>query len=281
MLLFLNVLYTATAFIKVLFKGHNISDKDWIAQLRRGCCLGSLEAPRQNKDNIEDLRNNTGNAHKKGFPELECFTGSMNETAESELKWNECKKNPGHENFTSAQTFIDTQLPKVHDTKDRNLLRSFIDLTVRLRVNYISKERPDDDELSEGRGSYKIHLGTGWIYHVYPPISNMLCPCVACAGRNCKKLWVFLVGTAQHVVYDTLEAKHTKVDFFFDDENSDCDGRMKCVNGTAAVGFLPYKDVSLMVCLTCDEDLGERVESAFQCISDYIDIDLSDLGLLP
>ena len=61
------------------------------------------------------------------------------EAAESETRWKECKKNPGHKKFISTTDFINNNLPRVKTVKNREWLRAVINLTVRLRVNWTNQ----------------------------------------------------------------------------------------------------------------------------------------------
>lgn len=226
-----------------------------------------------------------GNKNKKadriGYHECEMFKGGMPEAAESESKWSTCTKNPGHGNFISAQVFKEKILPKIQDVASRETLRSRVDLTVRLRVHYTSAERPDDDQFSQGRGLFHLRTGTGFIEDVDRPESNEPCPCDECGGKITKRNWRITIRTAHHVVYNTEEAKETKVDLFLDDEKCDRNGTMKSVWGEKVLGCGPEWDSCYLSCVTCDEDLGERIESAMQCYTHRLrNINLSGLESL-
>ena len=110
----------------------------------------------------------------------------------------------------------------------REWVRAIADLTVRLRVGYTSQDRPDGDPLCGNRGKSIPRVGTGLIYRVDSKI-NEPCPCVYCDGQKVRKFWRFGVRTAQHVVYDTEEAKRTRLDLFYDDETSRQDGKVVTV----------------------------------------------------
>ena len=127
----------------------------------------------------------------------------------------------------SVNDFIDCLSCSEGDSV-REWVRVTADLTVRLRVGYTSQDRPDGDPLCGDRGKSIPRVGTGWIYRVDSEI-NEPCPCVYCDGQEVRKYWRFYVLTAQHVVYDTEEAKRTRLDLFYDDETSRQDGKVVSV----------------------------------------------------
>ena len=145
----------------------------------------------------------------------------------------------------------------------REWVRVTADLTVRLRVGYTSQDRPDGDPLCGNRGKSIPRVGTGLINRVDSEI-NKPCPCVYCDGQEVRKYWRFGVLTAQHVVYDTEEAKRTRVDLFYDDETSRQDGKVS-VWALRVVGSDTKNDLCRMECVTHDERIGERVESLGRC----------------
>ena len=160
-----------------------------------------------------------------------------------------------------------------------------IDRTVRLRLYWTSPDRPDDDELSYHRGTVNPRMGTGFILRVFKPESDEPCPCDKCNGEITRKFWRFTVMTAAHVVYNTEEAKSTKVDLFYDDDSCKSDGRMVTVTGLEVVKIYHDRDVCHMQCVTNDEALGERIESLRtrldSVIRKRVDLDLSSLDFLP
>ena len=142
----------------------------------------------------------------------------------------------------------------------REWVRATADLTVRLRVGYTSQDRPDGDPLCGDRGKSIPRVGTGLICRVDSKI-NEPCPCVYCDGQEVRKYWRFSVLTAQHVVYDTEEAKRTRVDLFYDDETSRKDGKVVSVWALRVDWSDTKNDECSMECVTHDERIGERVES--------------------
>ena len=200
----------------------------------------------------------------------ECeILGTGLEATESAYAWKECKKNPGHEEFISAKDFIQkNRRPSLNIRAKGKKLQSLLDLTVRLRVLRTSQGRPNDDALSRYRGSFRVRVGTGFIHHISGPEYNKPCPCVGCDGKVTKKYWTFHVATAHHVVYNTEEAKETRVDLFYEDENCLLDGRLKTVTGLKVEYTKPDKDFCTMLCVTHDETLGKQIKTAFHCLND-------------
>ena len=162
----------------------------------------------------------------------------------------------------SVNDFIDSLSCSEGDPV-REWVRVTADLTVRLRVGYTSQDRPDGDPLCGNRGKSIPRVGTGWIYDVDSKI-NKPCPCVYCDGQKVRKYWRFSVDTAQHVVYDTEEAKRTRVDLFYDDETSRQDGKVVSVWALRVDWSYTENDRCSMECVTHDERIGEMVESLYR-----------------
>ena len=142
--------------------------------------------------------------------------------------------------------------------EERERLGVLIQLTVRIRLNWTSGDRPEDDDLAEYRGSNRLRLGTGFIWYVSdPPRIEEPCPCFECDGKKVRKYWVFLVRTAHHVVYNTEEARAAQVDLFYDDEG----GQKETVWALKASWSRPDGDVCSLECLTCDERLARKITS--------------------
>ncbi|GFS26767.1 hypothetical protein ElyMa_005225800 [Elysia marginata] len=184
----------------------------------------------------------------------------------------------------SPQEFKDSYMSRVKFDYQREALQSFLDLTVRLTVRCTSQDRPDDDDMAGDRGTDKVRVGTGCIWYVRGPNYNRPCFCRNCNGKKTRKQWRFQIATAKHVVYNTEEAKQTKIDLFYDDDSCRKDGRMKSLWGLSVKMELRYpdRDVCNVLCVTCDEDLGERIKSAWFCRSNNVNRHNSPgLGLQP
>ena len=145
----------------------------------------------------------------------------------------------------------------------REWVRATADLTVKLTVGYTSQDRPDGYPFFGVRGTSIPRVGTGYIYRVDSEI-NEPCPCDNCDGQEVRKYWRFLVLTAQHVVYDTEEAKRTRLDLFYDDETSRQDGKVVSVWALRVDESNTESDLCMMECVTHDERIGEMVDSLYR-----------------
>ncbi|RUS78423.1 hypothetical protein EGW08_013797 [Elysia chlorotica] len=213
----------------------------------------------------------------------ECeLLGRGSEAAESEARWKECKKNPGHEDFISIPDFTGRCFPKLQAQKHRDRLGAAIDLTTRLRVKWTSPLRPDEDPFSDVRGSDKLRLGSGFIVDVGNAVLKKPNPFGGCVGKKAKKSWRITVQTAHHVVFDTAEAKKTKVDLFYDYDSCRSDGTMRTLAGLEVLECDADKDVCSFLCVIHDEALGKRIESSWRCwwAGLHDPLDLSGLDLL-
>ncbi|GFR82274.1 hypothetical protein ElyMa_004093200 [Elysia marginata] len=175
-------------------------------------------------------------------------------------------------------------MPKLRSDERRTFFRSLIDRTVRLRVQCTSSDRSDEDEFAEDRGTSRVRMGTGFVQRAVEKEFPKSCSCDNCQGKVPSRQWIFHVVTASHLVYNTEEAKETMVDLFFDDDSCQKNKRMESVWASEAIEIDHNMDWCVMEYLTCKEDLGERVESAYKSwvgVEELSPQDLSDLGLLP
>ena len=157
----------------------------------------------------------------------------------------------------SVNDFID-RLSCSEGDPVREWVRATADLTVKLTVGYTSQDRPDGYPFSGVRGESIARVGTGLIYDVDSEINE---PCDNCDGQEVRKFWRFRVKTAKHVVYDTEEAKRTRVDLFHNDETSRQDGKVVTVWALMVDWSDAKCDWCHMECVTHDERIGEMVES--------------------
>ena len=123
----------------------------------------------------------------------------------------------------------------------------------------------DGDPFSDVRGTNLPSLGTGCILAVDDPECDKPCPCAGCTGVIPRKFWIFGVRTAAHVVYNTEEAKSTKVDLFYDDDSCKLDGRILTVSRLKMVDINYDCDACDMMFVTHDEALGSRIKFIFRC----------------
>ena len=96
------------------------------------------------------------------------------------------------------------------------------------------------------------------------PRSTNLVLVIKCNGQEVRKFWRFEVWTAQHVVYDTEEAKKTRLDLFYDDETPHQDGKVVSVPALRVDWSDAEYDQCRMECVTHDEKIGEMVESLYR-----------------
>ena len=139
------------------------------------------------------------------------------DAAESAYSWAACTKNPGHENFIPISEFKMNHLPKSNQQDSvLDCVRNVAQCTGRLRVTYTSWARPDNYTFSVARRT-KIRVSK----------AKGRCPCPDIKGHDLlKEWWKVKLQTACHVVFDTEEAKASRVDLYFDDEQASLDGRM-------------------------------------------------------
>ena len=215
--------------------------------------------------------------NSSGCHECEIFGGGLT-SYEGARAWRLCKKNPGHQSSIPYPEFRHDHLPDGFQThKLFKCVKLMADHTVRLRVTYTSAARPDGYPFCNHRGTNILHTGSGFCkpdsmerspvelrHKRYPGHS---CPgCVQNSGNPSFKDeeccdYEILVATAQHVVYNTEEAKATQVDFFFDDEASEFNGKMKTIYGNDVYITNKEKDICWLRCITHDKALYERLSS--------------------
>ncbi|GFR62980.1 hypothetical protein ElyMa_001883800 [Elysia marginata] len=134
------------------------------------------------------------------------------------------------------------------------------DRTVRLRVGWTSLERPLGNNRSVYRGTDTVHFGTGFLRHVTEEKSNKPCPCCECGGNVSRRHWTFTVQTACHVVFNTEEARKTKVDLFYDDIKHEANSRMKAVTAVKVLWSNPDSNFCTLLCATHDETLAQKIK---------------------
>ena len=167
-----------------------------------------------------------------------------------DLSGGNVRKTRDTKNLCQSKISKTNTCPEYTLTNNRDVFRSMIDLTVRLRLYWTSPDRPDDDEFSNHRGTVTPRMGTGFIRRVSDPVSDKPCPCDKCNGEITRKFWRLEVRTAAHVVYNTEEAKSTRVDLFYDDDSCKFDGRMVTLTGLRVVAI--YHDERCLFHGLCD-----------------------------
>lgn len=198
----------------------------------------------------------------QGHHECEVLGNSRHEAEESSKAWATCAKNPGHPKFIAAQDFSLSDLPKwCRKPLILDYVKRQIAMTVQLRVGYNTWERPEGYCFSRSRGTNLAHFGTGLV----KAFSSRKGPCVcqvceysSTPSQKCFNVWV---STARHVVYNSEEAKATKVNLFYDDEASNSDGRVKTVWGRKLIEIDDEGDNCILQCITHDELLVKQLKS--------------------
>ncbi|GFN74761.1 hypothetical protein PoB_000126700 [Plakobranchus ocellatus] len=135
-------------------------------------------------------------------------------------------------------------------------------LTVRLRVNHISTNRPDGYTFASQRGNNIHTTGSGWVYKILR--GEGPCPCQDRCKQPHHSWWRCYVLTACHVVYDGKEANKTKVDLFYDTEQSFEDNEVKTLYGYDVEDNNQKDDVCLLLCATHDKDLVNTLNGLIQ-----------------
>ncbi|RUS86612.1 hypothetical protein EGW08_005628 [Elysia chlorotica] len=197
----------------------------------------------------------------QGSHECEVLGTSSHEAEESSLAWQMCTKNPGHHQFIPAAEFSLDKLPQwCRKPLVLDYVKYMCATTVRLKVGYTSWDRPDGYCFSSCRGTSLAHFGSGHLIAMSQHDGPCQCPeCESSPSphQTCHKLYI---ATAQHVVFNTEEAKATQVSFFYDDEASGTDGRVKIVWGTRGGSKGHEGDNSIFMCVTHDETLVSELK---------------------
>ncbi|KAI8779890.1 hypothetical protein BgiMline_031396 [Biomphalaria glabrata] len=178
----------------------------------------------------------------------------------SKLHWNACTHNPGHRDFIPLKTFNSEHLPEKYRSEDiLNYILSLAALTVRIVVTVRSPERPADYLYFCGNGT--LWTGTGTVTDIKP--KNLKALKHFCITESTTA--VISIKTACHVVFDSLEASHCYVNFFFDDEENK-EG-VKHVTGKIVSIKNEEEDWSIFQCHTTDVSLIKTIISNLKMIS--------------
>ncbi|KAK3768526.1 hypothetical protein RRG08_060887 [Elysia crispata] len=172
-----------------------------------------------------------------------------------------CEKNPGHPGFIPAPEFSLCHLPvELQSDIVLRYVKNCAARTVRLRTIGSSHERPENYPFKEFQGSKVPHWSSGWVCGVY--FIGGPCKCHECSAEGAKpkdRSWELTVVTACHGVYNTEEAKQTKVTFFYDDETSG--NNIKHLYGNEVEYANAREDRCAFGCITHDEALAVQMES--------------------
>lgn len=188
--------------------------------------------------------------------------GTGPEGVECEYQWKNCTKNKGHFGFVPVNKFFMRNLPtgfQNWDCHEKFKIVAF--LTVRLRVCATSLDRPEevDNPISQLRGTRATRTGSGFITGIRE--GQGACPCGACDRSATQRHWFIYVRTVNHVVFNTEEASRTKIDLFFDEDDSDQDGRMTTLTGLDVVTTDPTDDYCTVRCVLHDEHLALQIQA--------------------
>lgn len=210
----------------------------------------------------EDRANVARQKKDQGFHECEIF-GTWSLEYEQNYAWNNCEKSKNdHANFIPILNFSEQNLPTQHQG-DGVLLQYILaiaTLTVRIRVNHVSVNRPDGYTFSSFRNQGFRRSGTGWVYKISS--GDGPCPCTRCKGmvKSNGPWWKVEIFTACHVVYDQVEAKRTEADFFYDSKDS----VVTTLYGHDVEDNSVQDDVCIVHCISHDLDLVRRLKDAME-----------------
>ncbi|GFR81843.1 hypothetical protein ElyMa_000613400 [Elysia marginata] len=138
-----------------------------------------------------------------------------------------CRKNPGHPGFIPASEFSLSHLPtEVQTDVVLGYVKNCAARTVQLTHKCVSSQRPEGYVFAKYKleGSSNPNLtrfSSGWVCGV--SFLGGPCKCAECTQEGSvpkDRCWEVTVVTACHCVYNTEEAKATKVTFYYDDERS-------------------------------------------------------------
>ena len=187
--------------------------------------------------------------------------GDGPEAMESARTWAACTKNPGHTAFIPYPEFRYDHLPARWRTPERlETIRIIAEVTVRLRVGFTSWDRPEGFAFHKLRGTHVVHTGSGWVYDTCTH-QNLPCPCRECVDSPTpQSTWMeIVIATACHVIYNSEEAMETQVDFFYDDEKSRRNGKMRTIWASDVRVTNAVEDTCLLRCVTHDDRLLKRL----------------------
>ncbi|CAG5132235.1 unnamed protein product [Candidula unifasciata] len=194
-----------------------------------------------------------------------------------------CTKNPGHKNFIPVDKFCIEDLPE--DYRDKvviNYIRAVSDLTVRVKVEYVSDKRPETvpgiRKSYPGysfRGQRRATVGTGGVFSI--KFSNeeegQTCKCKVCRISSTPEtnFAIITIHTATHVVFDDLEGEHTTCHLFFDRGGTPdaCSG-VVALTGMSRVLNEVIKDICLIEYHTHNLDLAHRLEKTIMEIHELM-----------
>uniref|UniRef100_A0A0B6ZTR3 Peptidase S1 domain-containing protein n=1 Tax=Arion vulgaris TaxID=1028688 RepID=A0A0B6ZTR3_9EUPU len=176
-----------------------------------------------------------------------------------EHKMIRCEKHPGHREFFPINDLSTQHLPHNYQRQEWvDFIKLKSEETVLIEVNFTSYDRPDEFGLANIRGKTIKRIGSGTAF-----IMNMDktedCYCLEIPAAH-KVSGYFHVMTVAHVVFDDIEAQHTVIKFFHDDDKD------KSAIVTARGVRVAYVDIqrnrSIIECRTHDLTLCQRLVNA-------------------
>ena len=195
-----------------------------------------------------------------GLIECEVF-GSWPDKLEAGSAWDNCKKTKNrHKNFIPVGEFSEQHIPSHYHQREKlvEYTKALATLTVKLCVNCISVSRPNGYAFSNYRGRNVRHVGTGWVFGVTRGDGPSPLKSTSESSQSPAEWWKIRIFTACHVVYDKKEALSTKVELFYDDENS----RVTTLRGYDTEHDNQSDDLSIVQSFTEDRKLAHLLMEA-------------------
>ncbi|XP_055894800.1 uncharacterized protein LOC106073507 isoform X2 [Biomphalaria glabrata] len=194
-----------------------------------------------------------------------------------------CRKNPGHSQFIPVDTFTLKHLPEgLQDNDLYDYIKAIADLTVRVSVTKSSPYRPKFwPETTQPYPFYNmrerrnLRTGSGCVRFVtkfqdgvrqngdigYTAYKKCWCRKCKDTGSASNVWWEFNVDTATHVIFDDIEANHTTLRLFYDNDYT----RLGKNVDKASVVLLNIRyDLCKLKCVTCDTELGNKMMEMFK-----------------
>ncbi|RUS75189.1 hypothetical protein EGW08_017048 [Elysia chlorotica] len=179
---------------------------------------------------------------------------------ESGDRWKQCKKYDDHDkHYFPANDIIDRSSSLNED--QRRLLREFSNRVVGILVEWTSELRPSDYPWADKRGTRELRFGTGFVYYVSKRKEGQPCPCEDCRGKVTTH-WTFFVRTAFHVVFNSDEAKETRIDLFYDEKGFGDDSRTVWAVSMEESESSKDTDQSILLCVTHEEQVAQKLTSS-------------------
>ncbi|KAK6964366.1 hypothetical protein BgiMline_031589 [Biomphalaria glabrata] len=151
---------------------------------------------------------------------------------EAELAISKALCPKSHDRFVEVDSFTNRNLPSEYREDGEtlvDLIRALCDLTVKIDLNYVTKDRPSiwkgiknsSYPLHDRRGRAVSSSGSGRVADVRKlDKESFRCPCKECSNDIGRQNWMILVFTATHVIYNTEEAENAVCVAFFDKRNT-------------------------------------------------------------